>query len=400
MARFLPTLEEAQAIVAGNEAFTTAVHEVEGVKVHDFGYLLPGYMDFERPLADRPELKAYELRGLTFVERADGTVTRHLMLAKFHALNQTTGHMMKDVAGRRIVEAMEKLDGSLVRFVPLGDGKAAARTKTSFRGKHARLAKALLDASPEMAAFVAEAHEAGLAPIFELLSPEFSIVVPYGEERLRLIQIRDEATGDLVTVGDHPLVLRHGIETAVVPGIRTVEDLLDMQATMRGVEGWVVRFDDGSLMKIKTTWYEDMHDFGFEKNRSTKKLLALVLNETMDDALAGMPPEDEERPRVEEAAALFSAHVNETARAVTEAVASFPGDPSDPAARKAFTAARKGDPLLGLCMQALKDPSPRAVLALAKSHVGRDGRREEDANALLNRLRAARDAAAAPVPAA
>lgn len=390
MNSFLPTLEQADAIVRGNPAFEKVVHEVLGRPVHHFGYLLPGYMDFEQPLADRPELKAHELRGLTFVEEADGSVRRYLMLGKFHALNQTAGHMLRDVAGKRIVSCTEKLDGSLVRFIPVGDG-LAARTKTSFSGPHARLAMALLDADQVLGAFVREAHAQGLAPVFELISPDWTIVVPYAEERLRLIQMRDEATGAYIDLDGHPLVARHGVATAAVPGIRSVADLLDAQASARGIEGWVVRFEGGQMMKIKTRWYDDFHDWFFERNKSAKKMLAMVLNETMDDALAAMGPGDPSRAAAEEANALLSAYVNGIVREVSGAVASFEGDPSDNAARKAFTAARKGDPLLGLVMQALKDPSPRAVLALAKGHLGRDARREEDAQALLGRLRKERD---------
>lgn len=398
MNSFLPTLEQADAIVRGNMAFEKVVHEVMGRTVHHFGYLLPGYMDFERPLADRPDLKAHELRGLTFVEEADGSIRRHLMLGKFHALNQTAGHMLRDVERKRIVSCTEKLDGSLVRFIPVGGG-LAARTKTSFSGPHAQLASKLLGADPALGAFVRDAHAEGLAPVFELLSPSWKIVVPYGEERLRLIQMRDEATGDYIDLDGHPLVARHGIDTASVPDIRTVADLLDAQATARGIEGWVVRFEDGQLMKVKTRWYDDFHDFFFERNRTAKKVLAMVLNETMDDALASMDAADPARAEVEEANALLSAHVNGTVRAISEAVAAFRGDPADNAARKAFTTERRGDPLLGLYMQALKDPSARAVLALAKGHLGRDARREEDARGLLDRLRAAdREATATSGP--
>lgn len=386
MPSFLPTLAQADAIVAANPAFEKTTHQVLGRTVHDFGYLLPGYMDFERPVAEQPELKAYELRGLTFVEEPDGSVRRYLMLGKFHALNQTTGHMLRDVEGRRIVSCTEKLDGSLVRFIPIGD-QLAARTKTSFHGKHARLASEMLAADGAMTAFVHEAHAAGIAPIFELVSPTWKIVVPYAEERLRLIQMREEATGAYLDLDSHPLVVRHGIETASVPGIQTIADLLEAQATARGIEGWVVRFEGGELMKVKTRWYDDFHDFFFERNHSTKKMLAMVLNETMDDALAGIDPADPVRADAEEANTLFSGYVNTTARAISDAIAAFPGDTNDGAARKAFTLAHKGDPLLGLMMQALKDPSPRAVLALAKSHLGRDGKREEDARRLLERLR-------------
>jgi hypothetical protein len=50
-------------------------------------------------------------------------------------------------------------------------------------------------------------------------------------------------------------------------------------------------------------------------------------------------------------------------------------------------------------MQALKDPSEGAILALAKKHVAGQARREEDCVRLIERLRAERSVVAAQAPA-
>ena len=382
---FLPTLEQATQIVAANPAFATASFMHGDRRIHNFGYLLPGYMDFEDPVPGSG-MKAHELRGLTFVEEPDGTWTRHLMLRKFHALNQTAGHMLKDVAHKKIASVSEKLDGSLVRFIPVGD-EILARTKGAFGKVHANIAARLLDDMPGLRAFVAEAHSRGIAPIFELVSPTWKIVVPYPDEELRLIQMRHESTGEYVDIASDESVLRHRPATSLLPGITTLEEVIALQASEKGVEGYVVTFDDGSLIKCKTRWYDDFHDFFFERNRTDKKMVSMVLSETMDDALAAMEADDPTRPQAQEASTLVGGYVNGIVREIGDATGSFPGNPLDNAARKAFTEAHRGNPLLGLFMQALKDPSPGAVLVLAKRHVANMAKREEDACKLLDRLR-------------
>lgn len=388
MTHFLPSLDQARTIVAGNEAFESSVIEIDGHRVHHFGYLLPGYMDFEDPVPGSG-LKAHELRGLTFVEDPAGAVSRHLMLAKFYALNQTKGYMLRDVQDKRIVATSEKLDGSLVRFVPIG-GRLLARTKTSFTGPHANLANELLGRDRALQGFVLAALADGLAPLFELVSPTWKIVLDYPEDRLRLIQIREEATGiPVIDVDNHPLVRKYGVETASVPGIRSVADLLELQMSKRGVEGWVSLFEDGQMMKTKTIWYDDMHDHFFEKNHSTKKLVAMVVNETMDDAIAKMDEAWPTRGEAEVVNILVSRRINEIVRSITKAVASFQGDEEDNAARKAFTQLHAGDPLLGCYMSALKTPDPRSILAIAKGVIAKSAKTEDSAVRLVNALKAA-----------
>jgi hypothetical protein len=247
----LPTLDQARRIVAENAAFKSSTVELAGCKVHDFGYLLPGYMDFEDPVPGSG-LKAYEMRGLTFVEHPDGTVDRHLMLRKFHALNQTVGHMLKDLGAKRIVSVSEKIDGSLVRFITIGD-ELFARSKSSFHGPHVKLAAKLLAEDPALEAFVRETHARGLAPIFELVSPEWSIVLPYARDELILLQMRREADGSYVDLASDESVLRHNPRMAAAPGVRSLADVVAYQEGQRGVEGCYKLQHDVSAVSYATS---------------------------------------------------------------------------------------------------------------------------------------------------
>lgn len=386
----LINLPDAQRIVRENDGFKTSVVEIDGHTVHDFGYRLPGYMDFMDPIPGSG-LNALEMRGLTFVEKPNGEVERYLMLPKFHALNQTQGHMLKDVRGKRIVSCTEKLDGSLARFIPIGE-ETYARTKTSFNGPHAELANKLFQRDANLRDFVWNCHACDIAPIFELLAPSVqTIVIEYPEDRLRLIQMRNEVTGEIIDMTTNDDVETYGIETAEVPGITSIDDLIDLQRTERNVEGWVVRFEDGQLMKVKTTWFDDMHDFTFEKNNSMKKLVQLVANETFDDAISRLPDDYPGRDGFEASAAKVSAFINHVTRKVTDTVEANSGPLFDGDARKAFVAEHKGDPLISLYMQAFKDPTPDTVTRLVKAYVTGQAKKEADAEAFVSKLPDAED---------
>lgn len=380
---FLPTLEQAQRIVAANDAFQTSTTEINGYTLHHFGYSLPGYQDFEDPIPGSG-LQAHELRGLTFVESPDGKVTRYLLLRKFHTLDGTIGHMLADLVDKPVLNCTVKLDGSLVRFIPLGD-QMTARSMKSFRGPHVQMANILLQSDPNLESFVRRAHAMGLAPAFELVSPVKKIVLDYPDDYLHLLQMRDETSGEYLDLDTHPLVAEYGIATATVPGVRTLRDLLDRQAQGRNIEGWVLRYAD-NMVKVKTPWFEDIHDFVFERRHTDKKLLEMVVNDTLEDGISRLGNDDPILARAKLVLDVSGPYLLDTAEKITRAVDSFPGSLDDGMARKNFTQAYKGDPLLGLYMQALKNPLTYSAIDMAKQTVRKACKRENDAQDMIEHM--------------
>ena len=64
----IPTYSEAVEMCSGDEApFYESKYEVEGYPVSVFNYRLAQYKDFDTPVPSKPELKGFEMRGLTFV---------------------------------------------------------------------------------------------------------------------------------------------------------------------------------------------------------------------------------------------------------------------------------------------------------------------------------------------
>ena len=383
--KFLPSLEQAKLIVASNENFACDVVEVDGHKLHMFRYKLPGFMDFDEPIRGDRSLNAFELRGTVFIEKPCGAVDRFLMLPKFFGFNETKGWMLKDLQAKKLVHCGDKLDGSVVRFLRVGD-RLLAKTKTSINGPHADLALSVLHANPSLLAFVTDTLDQGLAAIFELLSPEFKILLDYPEPALRLLQLRDEATGECLDCDSHALVQMHGVAVTPSLGTVTLDDMIKAQATVTGVEGWVGRFDDGTMAKFKTVWYEDMHDLNFEKNRSDKKIAQSALNDTIDDALSMLSPEDPDRVRFETIRDLLRNEFNRLLRDTRALLALYTGAPDDKVARSAFAQSHRGSEVFGYAMFALANDAGIRLEQQILSQLRGRCKTERDATAFLKSL--------------
>jgi RNA ligase len=90
----------------------------------------------------------------------------------------------------------------------------------------------------------------------------------------------------------------------------SMEHLIAETREQKGIEGWVIRFDDGHMLKIKAEEYLRFHKTKDSLSQE-KNVIDLLLSENVDDAKAFMMPED--RRRVELFEDQFWAGVEETA---------------------------------------------------------------------------------------
>jgi RNA ligase len=81
-----------------------------------------------------------------------------------------------------------------------------------------------------------------------------------------------------------------------------MEHLIAETRAMEDAEGWIIRFDDGQMLKIKGDWYVRIHK---TKDNLTheKNVIDLIVNEKSDDVKAMML--DEDRKRFEEFESKF-----------------------------------------------------------------------------------------------
>jgi hypothetical protein len=254
------------------EAMLGAVQGKENFKVHTTGDLLR--FDYDEPWSkhfvhttrgDTTENKAEwrrawlrrEMRGVV-LRRTGEVVVRGLH--KFFNLGQLNEASQKTLQKRRIQEVLTKLDGQMIVGAEVGDqvqfwsrkghtavGVAASRVAQTSIGDYEGL--------------VREATASGCTAVFELVGALSKIKVDEGQEpRLVMVAIREHITGryktheEMVAMGER----HHGV--AVVERRSDMEqmslrDLVSEVQSWVGKEGVVVKFEDGTMCKVKSEWW-------------------------------------------------------------------------------------------------------------------------------------------------
>lgn len=141
----------------------------------------------------------------------------------------------------------------------------------------------------------------GYTPIFEWCSRKQRIVLDYKEDQLILTAIRDLTTGrymswDLVTnTADLYFIPVVGKwETGIDMDNKTMSSFVNYVRDLEDREGFVVRFSDGHMIKLKCDWYVQIHK-AKEKILQDRNIVELILDEKLDDVKAHLPQEDRDR---------------------------------------------------------------------------------------------------------
>lgn len=195
----------------------------------------------------------------------------------------------------------EKLDGSLA-VVFQYDNELMYASSGNLEGKYPRVFKKWIEANLtplSMKALKEITKEYTL--MFEYLSPDNQIVVEYPEEKMVLHGIIHTKSGKEVYEYDKIRSVAEALGVEVVKRYMiTLEEMLDFQAsnsTTRNsrtveTEGFVILFENGQRLKIKTQEYMDLHFVAtiFMDNINTKSkveyITGLILDNEVDDILA------------------------------------------------------------------------------------------------------------------
>ena len=170
-------------------------------------------------------------------------------------------------------KVFEKLDGSLI-IVYWWDGKWRCATKGSFKSDQAKWAQNWLDSH----IISAEDLTKGSTYLFEAIYPENRIVVNYeGMRGLSLLGAYYES-GEEYSYGDLKIFAEcWGIDIAHQDPFDSISELLTQAKELdHNTEGWVVRFEDGTRIKIKGDEYCRIH-------RMVSNLTPLALWKTLRD---------------------------------------------------------------------------------------------------------------------
>lgn len=229
-------------------------------------YMLQDDETFEGPNA------AYEreCRGITFYE--DARIASR-PFHKFFNIGEREETQPQNLQWSQVARIMDKRDGSMVVPVLLPHGNYFKfKTKKSFSTSEAALADKLCFENPVYHHWVLWILQSGCTPIFEVTSPRFPIVLRYPKDELTLLAIRDNQTGRYVTelgegahwTKDCPFpIVKNVMEEFYGDGVPTRlvswEKLKAAAETREGIEGWVIQFNSGEMVKLKTKWYCDLH---------------------------------------------------------------------------------------------------------------------------------------------
>ena len=173
----------------------------------------------------------------------------------------------------------EKIDGSYIKISNY-KGELIITSSGSFEGEHVTAVKRYLETNvkPEQMGFLHELGE-NYTLLFEYVSPEYNLTVPYSSENLLLHGLVKTKTGLELAMSDVELIAR-GLSFNSVQklNIENLEQLVKMQKTVKDFEGWVVSFYNGVRLKFKTDWFFEAHEINsiFFGRARTKKNIRFI----------------------------------------------------------------------------------------------------------------------------
>jgi T4 RnlA family RNA ligase len=301
----LLTYNEALVLTVGKDApFYESKLVVNGYNVSIFNYRLAMYSDFI-------DNDAFEMRGLTFVFNSDGSLfKRYLLLHKFFNLNQVEETQYSLIKDYRIKSISNKEDGSVASFIRLPNGDVVGKSKMSFESDQAVGMMRLYNSNKELRDFVNWSLDNDLISIFEYVSPQNRIVLRYSDEELILLRLRDNRTGEYLDLSNYSDKI--GSVRVAPSGILTLDELVELSHSVEDKEGWIVQFENGLFIKIKTSWYCERHGLLTNDLWREHILVNYILDDKIDDILGQIPEEESEaHERIEKIISVIKNSISE-----------------------------------------------------------------------------------------
>jgi len=288
----IPTYEEVQEILTlnPNPLFYETINIVDGFVIKSYNYRFATYENFIKPIGNKTYIDAKELRGISFIFNSDGTpYKRFICLRKFWNLNQVEETFYKNVKDFKIKNITNKRDGSLIQFIKLPNNKVVAKTKLGFTNSQSEAANRILNGNNKLKNFVCDLLDRDIMPIFELTSFKNRIVLPYDVEKLTLIKIRDNSTGEYLNISDFDTT---GIDIVEVEKY-TFDEMAELSKTITDKEGWVIELENDLMLKLKTEWYFNSHKALTEDLNHEDVVIQFFLQNIIDDYISKLDPEND-----------------------------------------------------------------------------------------------------------
>ena len=265
-----------------SDMFYFADHVKDDITYRIFNYRIASYTEFLLP-------DALECRGHTFRLKDNGEVDAMVSwtLEKFFNIGECPYTIGLDLSEPEFV--IEKLDGSLISTYVHKD-KVHLKSKGSLTSDQANAAMDVLYNSHKhrfLKEGVLMLAMRGFTVIMEYTAPDNRIVLGYAEQKLTILAVRNNETGEYIDWsdlnGEYSMYFKDFISLDHTEEFRNsmdtfVEDVKDM----KGIEGYIIRLKSGQRIKFKTVEYFSLHKTKDNIN-SPRKLFECVINEASDD---------------------------------------------------------------------------------------------------------------------
>jgi T4 RnlA family RNA ligase len=237
-----------------------------------------------------------ECRGMIFCSETGDILRRPFH--KFFNVGERADHLPDtfDLSKPHVI--LEKLDGSMI--VPfMLNGEIRFGTKMGLTDV-ALPAEEFVAANPKYAEIAAACLERDMSPIFEWCTRKQRIVLDYGsEDQLILTAVRYLDNGDYLPYHQ----MAQLADFYDVPVVKAFEPATDMDEfllytkALKDVEGFVIRFADGHMAKVKCDWYCQIHK-AKDALTQDRNIVEMILDCNIDDLKPHLPVEDRERLEV------------------------------------------------------------------------------------------------------
>lgn len=281
-----------------------------------------------------------ECRGITFCNKTGQVISR-----KFHKFfnvqerSETSLQHIDLSLGHKI---LTKLDGSMITPILL-ENKVRWCTKMGITPVSGPV-EDYVARFPQYEIFARDMIDRDLTPIFEWCSRQQRIILDYPIDSLILLAIRENVTGRYLTLEE---INHHAT------GMRVVEEhtyksenigvLIETTSPLKDAEGWVIRFDDGHMVKLKCEWYLKLHK-NKEALRFEKDVVSLIVENKTDDIKPFLS--DVDKKRLEDYEQKFWAGFDETLKQININSMSFKSICNNDKKTFALSIANKLDPFL------------------------------------------------------
>lgn len=258
--------------------FLTKDYNIEGhpnLIYRVFTYMIPRFSDFKNP-------NGLNCRGTMFLvnkETGEAQLVA-LPMKKFFSL----GEGEKEDLAIKIEDAKHayiKEDGSLLTsYISPIDGKVKLKSKnvSEYLNKDAVM-KSVSDALFEE---LQEISESGISVDLELTTPENRVMMEYDDYKVHVLKARSLENGEYIDIRSeefaekYPVIAEHLVKEVPVSSV---------DINRKDIEGYVLEFADGRLLKIKTIPYLSIVSVISiqDLNKEGENLYRAALDEVLDE---------------------------------------------------------------------------------------------------------------------